>query len=194
MDPKALEHVRKRLEKATAAVSALENSTSLDEAEEAWSDFLATASTIYSKLEQGSKTSGPSAGWFGRKKKERKDDELLSYLHHARNSDEHGIADITRRKPGGWGIAGGGKYRIDGVIGPQTDLRVTHLGGEPPRLIVDRPSIQLIPVTDNRYGDTFSPPTRHMGTALADISPLAIAKLGHTYLKRLLEEAAGLLP
>ena len=46
-------------------------------AEEAWTDFLLAASTIYTKLEQGAKTSGQSAAWFGRKKKQRRDDPVL---------------------------------------------------------------------------------------------------------------------
>jgi hypothetical protein len=35
-------------------------------------------------------------GGYGRAKHERRNDPLLSYIHHARNADEHGIKDITR--------------------------------------------------------------------------------------------------
>jgi hypothetical protein len=49
------------------------------------------AGGIYAKLEQGSRTNGRSRAWYGRIKNVRKNDELLSYLHHARNSEEHGL-------------------------------------------------------------------------------------------------------
>ncbi len=97
MDSQALEQAKGKLQRADKALYALKTATNYDEAEEAWSDFLLAASTIYSKLEQGSKSKGTSAGWFGRKKKERKDDPLLRFLHHARNSDEHGIERVAER-------------------------------------------------------------------------------------------------
>jgi hypothetical protein len=62
-----------------------------------WENFLIAANGIYSKLERGAKTNGKSKAWYGRKKHERKNDPLLSYLHHARNAAEHGIQRITSR-------------------------------------------------------------------------------------------------
>jgi hypothetical protein len=97
MDAQAVEQAKARLQRADKALYALKIAANYDEAEEAWSDFLLAAATIYSKLEQGSKSKGTSAGWFGRKKKERRDDPLLRFLHHARNSDEHGIERVAER-------------------------------------------------------------------------------------------------
>jgi len=61
-----------------------------DEAEEAWSDFPAgCVNDLFQSLEQGSKSKGTSAGWFWpQKRRSAKDDPLLRFLHHARNSDE----------------------------------------------------------------------------------------------------------
>jgi hypothetical protein len=97
MDAQAVEQAKTKLRKAEKSLETLKAADGYDAAEEAWSDFLLAASTIYSKLEQGSKAKGSSAGWFGRKKKERKDDPVLRYLHHARNSDEHGIERVAAR-------------------------------------------------------------------------------------------------
>lgn len=192
MNPKAIEHAEHRLKKARQALDVMEFSTTFAESEEAWSAFLSAASTVYSKLEQGSKTSGTSQGWFGRKKHERKNDELLCYIHHARNSDEHGIAEITAREGGGWALQGGGKYLLNGTIGNNGVLEVTHMGGPPPKVVIIEPSVRLVPVKNERWGDVFSPPTMHLGEKLPNIAPLTIAKLAIDYLENLVAEAAGL--
>jgi hypothetical protein len=77
MDAQALELAKGKLQRADKALYALKTAMNYEEAEEAWSDFLQAASTIYSKFEQGSKSKGSSAGWFGLKKKERRSDPLL---------------------------------------------------------------------------------------------------------------------
>ncbi len=97
MDAQAVEQAEAKWRKAKKSLEILRAAKNYEGAEEAWSDFLLAASTIYSKLEQGSKSKGSSGGWFGRKKKERKDDPVLRYLHYARNSDEHGIERVAAR-------------------------------------------------------------------------------------------------
>src|SRR5690606_27755019 len=101
MDPQAVEQAKIRLKKAETAIARLKSADSFEQAEDAWTDFLSATSTIYSKLEQGAKVNGKSSAWFGRKKKERKDDPLLRYLHYARNSDEHGVQRLVERRTKG---------------------------------------------------------------------------------------------
>jgi hypothetical protein len=98
MDRVALRQAKSRLAKAEAAVTRLNTAKTFDETETSWSDFLTAAATIYTKLEQGSKTDKKSLSWFSRIKGLRRSDPLLRYVHQARNSDEHGIVDITLRK------------------------------------------------------------------------------------------------
>jgi len=74
-----IRHCLLRLEKAKVALNRLENVTVRSQVESAWSDLLLAASGIYSKLEQASKASNKTKTWFGKIKKERKDDPLLSY-------------------------------------------------------------------------------------------------------------------
>jgi hypothetical protein len=96
-DSDAIRHSLARLAKAREALQRLAAATTPDEAEVSWSDLLLAGNAIFSKLEQGSKVTGTAVGWFGRVKKTRKDDPLLSYMHHARNAEEHGIEDVTKR-------------------------------------------------------------------------------------------------
>ena len=82
----AIEQAQQRLANANEALSRLESANTLLAVERAWSEYLIAVSAIYSKLEIGSKGFGPSEAWFGRKKKQRKDDALLRYLQQARHA------------------------------------------------------------------------------------------------------------
>jgi hypothetical protein len=62
----------------------------------AWIDFLYAFNGVYQKLQKGSLLNGKSKAWFGRIKHMRDSDELLSYLHQARNAEEHGLEAITK--------------------------------------------------------------------------------------------------
>jgi hypothetical protein len=197
MDKQAVEHANGRLRKAEKALEALKNADSYETAEEAWSDFLLAASTIYSKLEQGSKSKGTSAGWFGRKKKERKDDPVLRYLHHARNSDEHGIERVAER--GGNAKDPFGKKlkfneRREYVIGTSRDPKTGEITVHNMKAYLYGPSLQMIRVHDRRFGDHCDPPTQHLGHPidLDDNSLVGVATLGLAYLKTLMVEAETL--
>lgn len=191
MKQAAIAHANARLAKARRALSEMNEAKSLDDAALAWSDFLIAASGVYSKLEQGAKGGGKSEGWFGRKKHERKADPLLQYVHQARNADEHGIEPITKAEPAGFSIGGRGSYRLDGSYGSEAGLRITHIDGPPPIVLIGR-KLRLTTVRDSRHGDTFDPPTAHLGVAIADPSPIGVAILALSYLEGLLTEAAQL--
>lgn len=169
---------RERLERALDGIVIMEKAKTYSDAERGWSEFLLAVSAIYSKIEQGTKGKGATEAWFGRVKKERKDDHLLSYLHHARNSDEHSIDEIT-------GVIDY-SYRLHEEVQPEPGVRefsVEH---------IDAPSWILVPVKDDRYGDIFNPPGWHMGRALIDESPLNVARVGLHYVQLLVETAEAL--
>ncbi len=195
MKPEAIAQARERLKKAETAVTRLKDARNFDAAESAWLDFLLAASSIYSKLEKGAKSGGKSEAWFGRMKHERKNDELLSYIHHARNADEHGIEQITARNPGYFAIKG--DVILNGGIGPGQTLRVQPINATPEKpfsIEWQNPHLKLVPVTDDRFGDTFQPPTRHKGKALPNDSLGTVASLGLDYLRALVAAAAEFIP
>jgi hypothetical protein len=198
MDAEAVEQAKNRLKKAERAFDALRTATNYDDAEDAWSDFLLAASTIYSKLEQGSKSKGTSAPWFGRKRKERKDDPLLHFLHLARNSDEHGIERVASR--GGNPRDHGGislkfnEYRehtITEVRDPKTgEVKLQNI-----KAILHGPSLQMVRIHDRRFGTYCDPPTKHLGKTIEveDNSLIGVASLGFDYLSALVAEAETLV-
>ena len=195
MDSEAVDQARARLRKAEKALYALKAASNYNEAEDAWSDFLLAASGIYSKLEQGAKTKGSSAGWYGRKKKERKDDPLMRYLHYARNSDEHGIERVAER----------GGNLVDPLLrGPLKfngrrlyELTTWAPDGKPVKnpAYLYGPSLTMVVVHDRRFNDYCSPPPEHMGKKieLDDWSLVGFATLGLAYLKGLVAEAEQLI-
>ncbi len=147
MQKSAVEQARRRLSTAKTAYHDYQSATNFEGKKQNWTLFLTALSTIYSKLEQGSKGSGKSQAWFGRRKRERKTDDLLSYLHHARNSDEHGLEEVTEAIE--WRVdlnKGRGSITLDGNL----DIVGVSAGpkGSPK---VSRMILELVSVRDDRY-------------------------------------------
>ncbi len=199
MHPTAIKHARRRLERIKAAVAKMQDRTIQPvEFEDAWTDFVMAAGSIYSKLEQGAKSNGVSSAWFGRKKHERKSDELLSYIHHARNSEEHGLeSGLQTFRNRQFRMAEGEGYEI--IDDPNRPLSFRTKGKPPEKMkirieAVMGNSARLVRVKDIRFGDEFDPPTAHLGRTLEIRHPVAVAELTLAYLTSLIEEAEKLKP
>jgi len=193
MNEKAVSAARDRLQRARTAVADLEKGDKLPEIETAWWSFLLAAAGIYSKLEQGAKGNGKSEAWFGRIKHIRKKDPLLSYMHHARNSEEHSLEGSTARGVGLIAldknveiIETGHPKKLEMNIKNPKALRA----GVPVAQAVF--GIRLAPVSDSRFGDTFPVPITHLGQKLKDNTVAEVARVGLQYLESLVAEAATL--
>jgi hypothetical protein len=191
----AIEQANQRLSKAERALDELVAATNFRDAESAWVDFLIAASSIYAKLEQGAKGNKKSEPWFGRKKNERKTDPLLSYLHHARNSSEHGIElTVGETPPNRDGLGRQLKFneRTELFDYQAHDPKTGELKAEGKALFAG-PTLTPIHVKD-RSGNIYDPPRFHLGRDifLADFAD-GVAKQAITYFKSLISEAEGLL-
>jgi hypothetical protein len=148
---------------------------------------------FYSKVEQGAKGHGPSEAWFGRKKHERKKDELLSYLHHARNSEEHSLEGSTEKTP--IRATAGNKWTTitnDGSDG--TGIQVVATSHEKVSVKLHPSGFRLVTVRDDRYGDSFDPPQIHLGQPLPEYTVVGVLLATEAYLTRMLDEASILAP
>lgn len=187
MKSKALERAKDRLQRLTDAISALETpECTRKQVQDAWWSFLLAANGIYSQLEQGAKGHGQSEAWFGRKKHERKSDELLSYVHHARNADEHGIEGTTAEH--GIYVTAGNRWTQVTNSGITGQAQVSVESGKPLAVQLHAPGIHLLPVCDR--GVIYRPPQRHFGQPLPDIH--GALKATREHLTNLLKEAAQL--
>jgi hypothetical protein len=193
MDRKAIQKARSRLRSAAEAVHAMESDApDLPRFEAEWWKFLVASSSIYATLEQGSKSNSRSVAWFGHRKHERRTDPLLRYIHHARNTEEHSLTGSTDRS----------RMRIKAMNkhikiidrGPNNPPLLTGTTGpEPGRFKVLPPGVWLLPVTDDRYHDTFHPPKEHLGKPITYPNPVTVAKLAIAYIQGMIDEADTLV-
>ncbi len=202
MKSSAIDHAEERLRRAKASYESLLKAKNFQEAEDAWSDFLLAANTIYSKLEQGAKVCNKSKPWYGQKKAIRRKDPLLSYLHYARNTDEHAIARVTECSPGSQTLY------IKPVFGERRLCSLTKVDqitlqpeGLPVDAIMDGPRLKCVRANDDRYGDFRDPPDKHLGKPifcpeakdiLGGTYPDILAAIMITYLEKLISEARQL--
>ncbi|MDP3655546.1 MAG: hypothetical protein Q8R45_01090 [Brevundimonas sp.] len=167
-----------------------------------WTQYLLALNSVFSKLEQGAKGCGKSEAWYGRQKHLRRKDPLLAYLHHARNSDEHGIAPISKATPSTVRLMDKGPVTISGSFGGAQGFSGLYVhpreDGTTPRLEVQVGRIFLVDVTDDRYGDTFAVPAEHLGKPIApltqsgDIGPWEVGRDGLAYARAMIAEARDL--
>lgn len=187
MKREAITKAERRLEAARAASDAIQCADDPNEIESEWAKFVLAVGGWYSILEQGAKGNGPSQGWFGKLKSERKKDDLLRYIHYARNSEEHGIKPHTHRGHQYVELGPGATATIYKKSQYITEL-VESSG---PIRFFGPENVALDTVLDERYGDTCDIPKSHRGTAI-DPTPANVAKLCVQYLVEMTEKAKKL--
>jgi hypothetical protein len=200
MTPQIIASAKSHLQRAQDAVFTLQlDNISLEARANAWWAFLLAASGIYSKLEQGSKSDGKSKAWFGRAKQIRKTDELLAYLHHARNCEKHGLDQSTKsQKLEIVGVEGDGITMLPPDPEQASDVIKLNVAsndgrGAIPIFKVALPGMHLQSVTNNRSRDTYHPPKTHLGREFKSRRPREVAEAGLAYLEGLIAEAEGLV-
>jgi len=196
MKKQAIDKAKKRLEEARNSLLRVRSTQNWDEFEVAWGVFLKAAKCVPEILREGAKQSQASKTWFGKKVVEMKGDEFLSYMHEARNVEEHGIEPIAQDVAGSITIPGGrhGTYfdKLEIINGQITQFRGHNLDGTPLVAIVQPNRAQLIPVT-NKDGKVFNLPTGFLGQNLTDQPPAVFGELWLTYFEQMLSEAEDLV-
>ena len=164
------------LTKARAAIDAMRAAKSLEEYEEGWKEFLGRIERVWTKAANHFGKSPKWNGWKGGFEPLRRSDQLLSYLVNARGADEHTVADIVGRQPGGIGInaAEGNSLYIE---------RMEINGGKisiksPQKIRVDfiPERTTLLPILNR--GRTYPVPTEHLGKPVDPMNVIAIAEAG----------------
>lgn len=199
MDISAINKAKDRLVSAKARLKDLGSAEDYDTARRQWYEFLLSSNSVFSVLEQGSKSSNKSGAWMREKKQERKKDSLLSYLQHARNADEHNVPSVTELDRQKIVMMAGDKEvaEIRDMIGNQgTFQSLSEVGVSPKLETVTELRIyperaKLIRVRDR--GTYYDPPEEHLGSTLSDNSPALIATLMVRYIEALITEAESLV-
>jgi hypothetical protein len=180
MDKKAVEAARKEYDRAAECVSIIRTLPDFLAIQSAWKSFL---TSVFTKLDRGSKSPKKSYVWFGHKVCQRRKDALLRYLFHARNADEHTIEEIT--EPDEITIT---------IAEPNERIVAARERGLYPILLTTEivfKNLRLIDVVDK--GDRYEVPNDHLGAPIKDPIPAVVAWLGLVYLNSMLDEATELI-
>ncbi len=195
MDRVGFEKARARLADAFGAHERLKDAQDRIEFESAWNALITSLNTVYSVLEQSAKGHPKSYAWFGKQKHVRRTDEALSYLHHARNANEHGIKEVLELRTGGIGIGhpSGSAYIKELKVGRNgiEKLEGWGPGGTPLDVRAYPSKIVLVPVFD--CGVQFDPPSTFLGEPLVDATPLGLSAKVLEHMTYLLSDAEELL-
>jgi hypothetical protein len=154
----ALEEAQERLDRAQLAAKRMQQAKSDKDARIAWSEFLNAAGTFFSKLEQGSKGNGASESWYGSKKPQRKEDEILVYVHQARNADEHGLSRVSRNWKQQQIVGGSGvRFAVPDGDGEISEFNLIYNdGSQKPAETIVSDVLRLEPVSNR--GRVYEPP------------------------------------
>jgi len=167
-----------------------------DDAEDAWERLLAQISKFYEKLRAGARGNKKDEQWFyGKVTRERSEDELLTYLHHARNVDTHGLAEVTIRDVPGTQllfIGPDGHQRSGWIqslsVGPD-GVRGEWSSADPTAKLAIQQTAPLILQDVVDRGVLYKVPTRHLGQPLTHGTAIEIAQLATAYVEDLLRTA-----
>ena len=197
MNPQAINKASKRLEKAKEAYKKLQHSTNFREFESAWIDFLLAVNGVHTAIKAGRSTSPKNRQWCGMQAAAARKDQLLRYLHHARNEDEHGLEPILAYVDGRTTFAGTGGLHIKnlvirrGVI-ETADMRPVTKGGVITVTAIPAHA-KLLPVKDSRDGNVYDVPMEHLSKPILDQSPVGCAALAIDYYIQYIKDAAKLI-
>ena len=184
--------LREQLDKAAAELKAMEASTSFEELESHWKDFLSQLERFWYKSQAQFSRSPKWKTWKASYQLDREKDPLLNYLKLARAAHEHTLDDIAVKTPGSIGIGAGptgsGTIRsltIDkGVISADVTSGTISIKISPNR-------IATLPI--KQRGADCPPPISHLGVSIDPENVVALGAAGYAYYDHFLKEAEAYL-
>jgi hypothetical protein len=164
------------LDWANEALAEMHAAKDLVRYEKAWIDYLHYLDRAWKKLKDFSNVYKTGQKFVSNVGMLRKNDELLRYLKHARNSHEHSIREVVAVEAAKTTITGGagggtiqrgvihGTGKTGGLDSFNVDIKF-----HPEHLVV-------IPVTS--CNNTYAVPTEHLGKSIATQLPHELARMG----------------
>lgn len=171
----------RELDRAETQLHIMQSATNLDVYEEAWKCFLTDIETAWNLCLDAVKGNGRAQQIVSSTNRDRKIDDLVRYLKHARNSRTHSIRPITERILGVTTVMGGtnGGVILQGTIAGR-DPTATRLETSGTVIVSFQPDrLEVIEVQDR--GHSYLPPTWHQGSPVSTCIPHVLAAMGLTY-------------
>lgn len=183
MQSEAVRKATAELNRAERAAIEVQSDIRLHVVSDAWWTFVRATHEVWRALEIGAGRVGDSREWLDAKKREREKDDLLSYLAHARNSEEHGLK-----------YSGGRRDPDLRIVADVVDRKNAAAEGTPEairasvELLFMAPRFSLRPVTER--GTEYPPPRTHLSRPIdGEPAPGHVVHLTITYLQRMVSEA-----
>lgn len=179
MTSEILAQAEKAQRAAESALARMRAARSFPEFEDAWNELLNALGKVWTRILAACKANqARTAKWRGDQERFRREDPLLRYLHHARNSDQHSVTDAIKHEPGRESMQipmmpGGTYIKHLEIIGGKV---VRYEGNAPLQLKYTPGRLTLLAVTDR--GQNYDPPTEHLGVRLARQDPFTVAEFG----------------
>jgi len=182
------EHLDRCLEKTKSRLLEMQTAASLADLEEAWTSLVHDLDRLWNKAHSHYGKSPKWSGWVGRFTAVRRKDSLLSYLMHARNTDEHTVSPITERTGGS--VVSNPKDRSRPMFIKSAVITSNSIKIEGDNIVTTfRPGrVALLPVVD-REGRAHAVPTQHLGAPMDPSNVLEAARLAVSWYARLIAEA-----
>ncbi|HTE21937.1 MAG TPA: hypothetical protein VK674_02745 [Candidatus Limnocylindria bacterium] len=181
-----LKHCKNELKSAETSLIRMRKAKTLDELEVEWKNYLAAIEKAWLKAEQEcSAIRNRFQPWQGQYSRERRKDQLLRYLKHARNSDQHTIQALVETKPGKYEAKIQGSVYIDKLVVSKGQV-VEYRGSKPLEVTVLPERVELMQVKDR--GKWYNPPLTHKTTRLIWPDPIKVAELGLKYYQDFISE------
>lgn len=184
-DSNAIEKCLDRLDEAREALFRARSTGQVRDLRRHYSLFLRACGGVINMIEAAAQATPQGKQWYGGKRNAAKKDDLLRYMHQARNVEEHSAANPAIFKPSrvtlgsapaeygppdaGLGIPGGGSI-----------LNIWN--GER----------RLLPLVDTRYNQHFAPPAEHAGKPLRSQDPIEVGEVYLAYLEAIVREVTEL--
>ncbi len=184
---------RDELRQAREALAALRVATDFQALDQSWIGLLKHLERCWYKTNAAMNYNTKWQGWTERGRIEglRKTDQLLAYLRFARGAEEHGIAPITLKQPGGIAInpaPGSNTLHLEKLTINNGQLRIESKN---PYQVVVRPAqYSLLPVKNRK--DIYPVPQMHLGQPLSNASPVTVATAGIDFYSAALDQVSAM--
>lgn len=166
-----------------------------------WSEFLIHTGGILNALDTGARHTPQAKQWYAGVKRKGRADQLVNYMHQARNAEEHAAEETSRLDRGSImiGVHGEPVHITEMVTGPELFYNPEEYlkgrafnpqSGEQASIVTtgDGPVLRAIEFR----GVNTPPPTEHNGEKLRNTNPLHLGELYLLYLEGLITKAHSL--
>ncbi|NMY45301.1 hypothetical protein [Pseudomonas sp. WS 5027] len=185
IDP--LRHAKSNLIAAEQAYVAMSQSTTFEEYESEWRDFLTHLEKVWIKTERACVHLQPKfQPWQGKYLALRRKDMLLRYLKAARDADNHSIQDLAIIKDGSTSVNFAKDEGVRSCVITFKDGEMVIESDDPLVITNTPPHPAALPVKN--HGDWYNPPTSHIGQMLTNRHPTEFALLGLNFYKNFVND------